>query len=328
MSDYETTERRRNIIVGIFVVGAICALLWLIFQFRDLPGAVTKFSSFPVLVQFPTAPGVQRDTPVQFCGYQIGRVTKVMAPQILPEIGKDGKAVKRPDGTEKSYHQTKVVLSIDKKYVNIPSNVEVKLMTRGLGSSYIQLKLDPDNIPSPNDPNAYLAANTLLQGSTGMTSEFFPEESQKKLEVLVDKLSTLAKNINDIVGDPNAKSDFKSILANMTNASKKATDMFEELRKFSATGTTMLKSFEDDANKLVTAVTATTEELGKTLAVMRVTLEKINSGQGTAGKLVNDAQLYESLVETSEEMRKMLEEIKTFMAKVNEKGSVPIKTKF
>ena len=226
------------------------------------------------------------------------------------------------------YHQTKVVLSIDKQYVNIPSNVDVKLMTRGLGSSYIELKLDPTNIPSPNDPNAYLAANTLLQGSTGMTSEFFPEESQKKLELLVDKISTLAQNLNEVVGDPNTKNDFKSILANMSDASKKATAMFEEFRKFSVTGTTMLKNFEDDADKFVTAVATMSEELGKTLAEMRVTLEKVNSGQGTAGKLVNDAQLYESLVETSEEMRKMLKEIKTFMAKANEKGSVPIKTKF
>ena len=316
MSDYETTERRRNIIVGIFVVGAICALLWLIFQFHDLPGAVTKLNSFPVYVQFPTAPGVQRDTPVQFCGYQIGRVTRVMAPAILRDLN-----------TGLEYHQTKVVLSIDKKFVNIPSNVDVKLMTRGLGSSYIELKVDPTNIPSPNDPNAYLTANTLLQGSTGMTSEFFPEESQKKLEVLVDKLSTLAKNINDVVGDPNAKSDFKAILANMTNASKKATDMFEGFRKFSVTGTTTLKNFENDADKFVSAVVETSEELGKTLAEMRVTLEKINSGQGTVGKFVNDGQLYESLVETSEEMRKVLEELKSFMAKINEKGYLPMKLK-
>jgi len=317
VSDYETTERKRNIIVGIFVVGAICALLWLIFQFRDLPGAVTKMSSFPVLVQFPTAPGVQRDTPVQFCGYQIGRVTKVMAPMKIRDLN---------SGLE--YHQTKVVLSIDKKFVNIPSNVEVKLMTRGLGSSYIELKLDPTNIPSQDDPNAYLAANTLLQGSTGMTSEFFPEESQKKLEQLVDQLSKLAQNINDVVGDPNSKSNFKSILANMSNASKKATETFEEFKKLSAAGTTMLKSLEGDTDKFVTSIVATSEELGKTLAEMRVTLEKINSGQGTAGKLVNDAQLYETLVETSEEMRKMLEEIKTFMAKANEKGNLPVKAKF
>jgi len=316
VSDYETSERRRNLIVGIFVVGALIALVWLIFQFRDLPGAVTKFSSFPVLVQFPTAPGVQKDTPVQFCGYQIGRVTSVM----YPEPRRDLK-------TGQVYHQILVRLSIDKKHAKIPSNVEVKLMTRGLGSSYIDLKVDPANIPSPNEPNAFLAADTLLQGSTGMTSEFFPEESQKKLEELVVKISILAQNLNDVVGDPNSKNDFKSILANLSTASGKATDMFEEFRKFSATGTKLLKGFDNDVDKFVTSIAATSEELSKTLAEMRVTLEKVNSGKGSAGKLVNDAQLYESLVETSEEMRKMLEELRTFMAHINERGSVPIKLK-
>jgi phospholipid/cholesterol/gamma-HCH transport system substrate-binding protein len=316
VSDYETSERRRNLIVGVFVVGALCALIWLIFQFRDLPGAVTKFSSFPVLVQFPTAPGVQKDTPVQFCGYQIGRVTSVMYPEPRRDLN-----------TGQVYHQILVRLSIDKKHAQIPSNVEVKLMTRGLGSSYIDLKVDPANIPSPNEPNAFLTASTLLQGSTGMTSEFFPEESQKKLEILVEKISILAQNLNDVVGDPNSKNDFKSILANLSSASGKATDMFEEFRKFSATGTKLLEGFDDDVDKFVTSIVATSEELGKTLAEMRVTLEKVNSGKGSAGKLVNDAQLYESLVETSEEMRKMLEELRTFMAHINERGSVPIKLK-
>jgi phospholipid/cholesterol/gamma-HCH transport system substrate-binding protein len=237
-----------------------------------------------------------------------------MAPAILRDLN-----------TGLEYHQTLVVLSIDKKHVNIPSNVEVKLMTRGLGSSYIELKVDPTNIPSPDDPNAFLVPEILLQGSTGMTSEFFPEESQKKLELLVDKISTLAQNLNDVVGDPNSKNDFKSILANMSDASKKATAMFDEFRKFSVTGTATLKNLEDDADKFVTSIVATSEELGKTLAEMRVTLEKVNSGKGTVGKLVNDAQLYESLVETSEEMRKMLEELKSFLSKANEKGRLPIK---
>ena len=314
MSDYETSERRRNIIVGIFVVGAICALVWLIFQFRDLPGAITKLGSFPVFVQFQTAPGVQKDTPVQFCGYQIGRVAKVMYPEIRRDLN-----------TGLEYHQTLIVLSIDKKHVNIPSNVEVKLMTRGLGSSYIELKVDPTNIPSPDDPNAFLVPEMLLQGSTGMTSEFFPEESQKKFEELAETLTTLTKNLNDVFGDPNNKENFKTMLANMSDASEKATQMFEEFRKFSVTGTTILKNFEDDVDKFVTSVVATSDELGKTLSEMRVTLEKVNSGKGTAGKLVNDAQLYESLVETSEEMRKMLEELKSFLAKVNEKGYLPVK---
>jgi phospholipid/cholesterol/gamma-HCH transport system substrate-binding protein len=270
--------------------------------------------SFPVLVQFPTAPGVQKDTPVQFCGYQIGRVASVEYPKPRRDLN-----------TGQVYHQILVVLSIDKKHAKIPSNVEVKLMTRGLGSSFIDLKIDPTYIPSPNEPNRYLVADTLLQGSTGMTSEFFPEESQKKLELLVVKISALAQNLNDVVGDPNSKNNVKSILTNLSAASGKATEMFEEFRKFSVKGTATLKNLEDDTDKFVTSIVATSEELGKTLAEMRVTLEKVNSGKGSAGKFVNDAQFYESLVETSEEMRKMLEELKKFLAMVNEKGRLPVK---
>ncbi|MHC4113632.1 MAG: MlaD family protein [Planctomycetota bacterium] len=266
-----------------------------------------------------TAAGVQKDTPVQFCGYQIGRVSKVMHPEPRRDLN-----------TGMEYHQTLVVLSIDKKHINIPSNVEVKLMTRGLGSSFIELKIDPAKLPAPPlDPNRpetkFLVKEMLLQGSKGMTSEFFPEESQKKLELLVDKISALAQNLNEVVGDPNSKNDFKSILANMSDASRKASAMFEGLRKFSVTGTTFLKNVEDDTDKFVTSIVATSEELSKTLAETRVTLEKVNSGKGSAGKLLNDAQLYESLVETSEEMRKMLEELKTFLSMANEKGRLPIK---
>ena len=35
MSDYETTQRKRNIIVGLFVLIAVCALIWLIFKFGE-----------------------------------------------------------------------------------------------------------------------------------------------------------------------------------------------------------------------------------------------------------------------------------------------------
>jgi len=71
VSDYETSQRRYNIVVGLFVILGVCAFVWLIFKFGDLPGIVTKLDSFEVFVQFPTAPGVQKDTPVRFCGYQI-----------------------------------------------------------------------------------------------------------------------------------------------------------------------------------------------------------------------------------------------------------------
>lgn len=295
MSDYETAQRKRNITVGIFVIVAICAFVWLIFKFGDLPTSISKFRSFQVFVQFPMAPGVQKDTPVRFCGYQIGRVTKVMAPQIRTDLN---------SGLE--YHQTVIVLSIDKKYVNIPSDVEVKLMTRGLGSSYIEIRtLLPD---SNQPPTEFLADGSLLQGSTGMTSEFFPEESQKKLDELVDSLSALINNANDILGDKTNKENLKLTLANLSEATKQATQVLKEFQEFSA------------------AAINTSEELSKTTAELRVILEQINTGQGTAAKFINDGRLYENLLENTQQLQVLIQDMKSFLAKCSDKG-IPIKLK-
>ncbi len=287
MSDYETTERKRNVIVGIFVLIALCAFVWLIFMFGDLPTAVTKLGSFEVFVQFPTAPGVQKDTPVRFCGYQIGRVTDVMAPAVRTDLN-----------TQLAYHQALVVLSIDKKYANIPSNIEVKLMTRGLGSSYIELTVDPTLPLTPRDPNRpetkFLVDRMFLQGSTGVTSEFFPAESQKKLEELINNLNTLITHANTILGDQQNKENIKASLANLSSAFGRATETLEELSK-------------------------TTKELG-------IILEKINTGQGTAARLINDGRLYDELLENTQQMQVLLQELRTFVEKSNRKG-LPIKLK-
>jgi len=325
VSDYETVQRRRNIIVGIFVVVALSALIWLIFKFGDLPTAVSKIRAFDVFVQFPSAPGVQKDTPVRFCGYQIGRVTAVMAPEVRAEI-RDGKK------TNLQYHQTLVVLSIDKKYVNIPSNVEVKLMTRGLGSSYIEIKAP---LPEPNKPiTKFLENGSLLQGATGMTSEFFPEESQKKLDELITALKVLINNANDVIGDPNTKENLKKTLANLTEASQQATatvqqakqtiklaeGTIEEFRKFAATGTETLRNADAKAEKLVVALISTSEELSKATSQMRMILDKVNTGQGTVARLVNDGQLYESMLETTLQLQELLQELKSLISDVKEKG--------
>ncbi|MGA1980234.1 MAG: MlaD family protein [Sedimentisphaerales bacterium] len=288
MSDYETAQRKRNIIVGAFVVVAICALIWLIFMFKDFPTVVSKLSSFQVFVQFPTAPGVLKDTPVNFCGYPIGRVTKVIPPQIRTDLN-----------TGLEYHQTMVILSINKKYVNIPSNVKVKLMTRGLGSSYIELSVDPALPLTPLDPNRpetkFLVDKMLLQGSTGMTSEFFPEESQKKLDELVKGLSTFINNANEILGDKANKENIKTTLANLSVATK-------ELQEFLAAGVNA------------------SEEASKTAAELRLILEKINNGQGTAAKFINDARLYENLLENTQEMEVLIQDLKELVAEYRKKG--------
>jgi ABC-type transporter Mla subunit MlaD len=341
VSDYETIQRRRNVIVGIFVVAGMAALGWLVFKFGDLPGLVSKMGSFDVFVQFPQAPGVQTDTPVRFCGYQIGRVTEVKPPKVMQDLE-----------TGAFYHQTLIVLSIDEMFKDIPDDVEAKLMTRGLGSSYIELKITHYDANEPH--RGFLKANSKLQGSTGVTSEFFPAESQEKLDELVTSLIELMDNTNEIVGDPNNRKNLSIAMANLATASGEATERLaqaeemlelikdtlaaatktiesakptiERIGVLAETGTETLKKTEAKAERLVTALVESNEHLSKSLAEARLILAKVNSGPGSAARFVNDGKFYETMVENAEQMELLLKEIKAFVSRAREKG-VPIKLK-
>jgi phospholipid/cholesterol/gamma-HCH transport system substrate-binding protein len=329
VSDYESSQRRRDIVVGLFVIIGFAALGWMIFRFQDLPAAVSQMKSFKIYVQFATASGLQTDTPVKFCGYQIGRVTQVMPPLIRTDID-----------TGQKYHQAVCVLSINDMYRNIPSNVEVKLMTRGLGSSYLELKEDPGKLPAPpRDPNRpdetrVLIDGMLLQGSTGMTSEFFPEESQKKLDRLLQGIGTFVANANDIIGDPNNKANIKGSLAHFSDATSNAAIAMEDARKLmdqmsrtldefknlATTGTGSLRNTDVQVERLVAAMVNTSSELGRAMSELRTALEKANQGQGTVGHLVNDAKLYENLLESTDQLNRLLKDLQDLINKVSEKG--------
>jgi len=291
--------------VGVFVIVAVIAFFWLIFKFGDLPLLISEIKSYEVKIQFPSAPGVQKDTPVRFCGYQIGTVTNVKPPNILQDRN-----------TKQWYHQTLVIVSIDNQFKDIPAIIEAKLMTRGLGSSYIELSIPPVDVRE----GKFLVEGSLLQGSSGVTSEFFPAETQAKLEELITGISTFVKNSNDVIGDVNNKANFKSALANLVDASREANDAIRQIKEAADAGKTMLQNADTRTAQLTTSLVTTSDKLGEVMTRLESVLEKIDNGQGTAGKLVNDGRLYEQLLEDSKQLHLVLQDMKTFMKESTEKG--------
>ena len=298
-------------VVGIFVIVAVIAFFWMIFKFGDLPILVSEIKSYEVKIQFPSAPGVQRDTPVRFCGYQIGTVTDVKPPTVLQDLN-----------TKKWYHQTMVIVSIDNHFKDIPDIVQAKLMTRGLGSSYIDLRIPPVDVLK----GKVLVEGSLLQGSTGVSSEFFPEETQAKLEELITGITAFVKNSNDVIGDANNKANIKNALANLADASKEANDAIRQIKEAADAGKTMLQNADARTAQLTTSLVATSDKLGEVMTNLDSVLAKINEGQGTAGKLVNDGRLYEQLLEDSKQLHLVLQDMKTFVTESTEKG-ISIKLK-
>jgi ABC-type transporter Mla subunit MlaD len=299
MADYYSIQKRRNYIVGAFVLVAFAAFIGILVKFRDLPLFVSKANSFYVIANFRDAPGIQKETPIQFCGYQIGRVIVVSPPLLVKD-----------NQTGKEWHEVGVTMAIDKKYKNIPSNVQVMVMKRGLGSSYIELRADPDEPLKPKiadrPDTVYLCHGMEVHGSLGVSSDFFPPQIQKKLEELVDSISALANNANQIIGDEQNKTNIKKTLEQITAATEQAKNTLKSVQSLSDTG-----------NQEIVKIA---ENLDATLSQMQQILAKINAGNGTAGKLVNDGRLYENLLDSSGELQMTLEQIKKWAADAREKG--------
>ena len=88
----------------------------------------------------------------------------------------------------------------------------------------------------------------------------------------------------------------------VSKATEESITTLQQIREFSKSGT------------------KTSEEMGETLIELRRILNKINTGQGTVGKLVNDDKLYNNLVDSSEELKVAIEKLKKTLDKTSEKG--------
>ena len=294
MTDYQTKQRRRNMIVGVFVLIAMCVFAWMLFQFRDLPLVMSKFKSFSVLVYFPETPGVQKDTEVRYCGYQIGRVAKVTPPELYG-----------------GSHRVGVELAIEKQYADIPEEVEIFVMKRSLGSSFIKVQMDPSKITRPDQ---FLRDKMVIDtGQVGMASDFFPPEVQAKLEDLVDSITTLSDNANAIIGDDENQMNIKKMIGSIETAFSQADAAMQSIQRLSDTSTEKVQILSEK-------VIAAAEQLEGVLSESRQILAKIESGEGTMGKMINDGRLYEDLLESSQELRMMLEQIKELVAETREEG--------
>ncbi len=300
VTDYYTKQRKRNMLVGGFVIVAFCIFLWLIFIFGELPVAVSGLRSFEVLVNFPQAPGVQKNTAVKYLGYQVGRVIGVTPPFLFTD-----------SITGKKYHQIKVTLAIDKQFRDIPSNVDIVIVKRSMASSYVDLQVDPNKALEPMDPKRpetrFLTSNMPpLYGTTGMKSEFFPKDVKEKLEKLTDSVTRLADSANEIIGDKANQANIRQSLANINAATAQATETLKSLKSFADTGEDRIKQ--------------TADKLAAALDEINVILTRINEGDGSMSKLINDPQLYENLLDSSQELQLALEQLKILAADMNKKG--------
>lgn len=250
--------------------------------------------------------GLTVSKPVLVNGFQIGRVSALT-------LQTDGKILAE--------------FKIDPQY-QIPTSTIAKLeSTDLLGSKAVVFELGTSTTYAIDGDtlNANVQANLMEQ----------VEPVQKKAQVLISRLDSILQSVNSILSpgfQKNVENSFNSIAATLKslestsktvdgmvsiqsrridNILANAESISANLKNNNAQITSILSNFNQLSDGLAKSnFKQTLDNADKAVSDLQLTINKINSGKGSLGMLLNDEQLYNNLNNASKNLDNLMIDLK------------------
>lgn len=311
---------RRNILVGAVVLGALIAIGWMILKFGDRPARFFATPSQPVTFTAERADGLGEGSNIQYRGVTVGKIKTV---------------TRTPDGT-----LVNITAEVDKA-PPLPANVIGVIRQLGqLGpTSNMNLVLTGPKPVGNLQPNTKLEARyeglslfppeaTALAEELTLTARQLRETNViPNLNEQVTKVGRLAESANTLVADPKLREDLTATLANLRQASETVKNLGPKVDKLTEDASATMSDVRTTVKSANTNLDTIGKQLGDRLTQVAATLEhfqsvaaKIDNGQGTAGLLVNDPKLYQSLVESSMQLNATITDLKRLVEQWEQEG--------
>lgn len=270
---------------------AVLAIIILFFGMNFLKG-LTMFSGNNIYyVAFDDISGLTTSSPIYANGYQVGVVTNI-----------------KYDYT----HQQPTIALIDvDRNMQIPRESYAEIESDMLGNLKLNLKLGPN-------PTDILATGDTIVGQVSGGTLAKLSAMVPTIENILPKLDSIMTSINTIMADP-------AIMATLHNAEKISTDLTTTTRQLNtlmADLNRQLPGMMQKADKVLDNtdgltqhlasldLAATKAQVDQTLGNLQTLTDRLNNGQGTAGLLLNDPQLYQNLTKTMSEAQQLLNDLK------------------
>ena len=356
-------ERRRNIMVGVFVLAGLTALALLMILFGRGPTWLIRRDTYPLHVQFTEISGIREGTLVTAKGIEIGRVSAVNL--AAPAAGGGAQLVSQAATID-------VVLAIKRQHL-LPQGTTAQTTepVLGQGRPPVELVLGPggnpalepdatipgrvrgaiDSIFPPHIVNAFEAtARNIGDAAAALTPvlEEMKDIMEKRSPVAVDQpggpqgnLSSLVarfdsglRHFNEVLGDPNVKSQLRETVANARQMSvdgkqavadlqagaKELRGVIGDAKQFLEQANGSLKNADTRVNEVARALTETLDHADQFLGEINKLAAQAAAGQGNIGHLFMDNKLYEAMQITAERMSAAVEEFRNLMIEWREKG--------
>jgi phospholipid/cholesterol/gamma-HCH transport system substrate-binding protein len=311
---------RRNLLVGLTVLTAMIALGVMILKFGDRPARLFATETIPIHFVSDRADGLGEGSNINYRGVIVGRVKSVKRSSDGKDVNIDAEVDKKPP---------------------LPANLqgEIVMLSALGGTSTIALQLTGTQEQGELQPEAMLKARFVglqflppefadLARELRLTSQQFRESQLiPHLDEQVRKAGTVLDSANKLISDPKLGEDIKTTLANMRQASEKVNEIGGKLNKLSDDATATMTDVRKTVAKTGENVESISKQAGDRLAEIAKAMEhlqsiaaKIDNGEGTAGQLVNDPKLYQSLVDSSRELSATITTFKRLVEQWEQEG--------
>jgi phospholipid/cholesterol/gamma-HCH transport system substrate-binding protein len=321
------SPNKRNVFVGAVVLGAMVALGWMILKFANQAANFFLAQGSPVVIKAERADGIAEGSAVLYRGIQVGRVRGVRRSPDEERITIDALIDANPP---------------------LPGNLSGLIKQTSLLGGTSQILLVP-NLEAPPDGKAH--PQHLVAGAV-LVAEYIPDLSSVADDVrqrrLIEHLDQTVLGIRDqiqkvgvmldsaqkLVEDPEVNADVRKTIANVRESSENARQLTQKLQKLTDDAGVTLASVDKAVGEVRGTVTDTRGHINKFASDLNVqmdrvasTLErfqamavKVDKGEGSAGKLINDPRLYESMADSAAELTGAIKDLRRLIQQWEQEG--------
>lgn len=331
--------------MGATVLLAVVIFLWMILRFGTKTVSLFAPPQTTVEIDAPRVDGLSEGSPLTYQGVVVGRVLTLQrnpsgtGVRITALLATDPPV---PVNVNAEIVTTDLIGGGATIALNLQNN-----QTTGVPQTP---KLLPAGVPYPKIHAGYIGLQlNILPSEYGSTAEQITraakaiadaseEVGQRSLVAHVDeavqnvsaqatRAGKVLQNIDDLIGDPSVKTDLRQTIANARMASEKLAVASAALPELTRQASSTLTNSQAAITHLQERVDEISKQLGdgltKTSALLvsiQALSDKVNNGQGTAGLLINDPKLYQSLVDDSRELDVTLKDLQRLVEQWEQEG--------
>ncbi|GGX26327.1 MlaD family protein [Aquimarina muelleri] len=277
---------------------AICAIALLIFGYSFLKGKNLLENNRTFYSVYDNVEGLIPSSPVTINGKVIGQVVSIGF------VGTKGKlVVEFSVDSDFSFSRNSIAKVYSAGLISGKSMAIVPVYEKGLEAK------DGDTLPGKIESGLLELVNDKL------------EPLQEKLEAAIIEADTLLNSVNGILNVDN-KNNLNSIFRDLSSTVKNFNAASGSLNSILSGNEGKLNNTLDNLNKMSTNLNQVSgslaqmdiSKLANNLETVLANFDKIskdlNSGKGTAGKLLKDDKLYNNLEETSKQLELLLQDLR------------------